>query len=184
MAGAFNNATYGTTFGVFSLNRAFTPVGSTTTLGVFSVPGTAGATPAELSGFGAVFTDVDLASTTQIEFFDMDENLIASRFVLPGTVPDASLSFLGVTFDAGEKFAFIRITTGTDPLAPGVNDDPAAGIDLVVMDDFLFAEPVAAVPEPASGALVGGTALVLMGIRRWRRRGPQRDENLPVRRHA
>ena len=78
----------------------------------------------------------------------------------------------------------MRITTGTDPLAPGVNDNPAGGIDLVVMDDFLFAEPVALVPEPASGALVGGTALVLLGIRRWRRRGQQRDDNLPVRRHA
>jgi hypothetical protein len=52
------------------------------------------------------------------------------------------------------------------------------------MDDFLFAEPVAAVPEPASGALLGGGALALMGIRRWRRRGQQSAENLPVRRHA
>jgi hypothetical protein len=184
LAGAFSNPTYGTTFGVFSPNRDFTPVGSTTTLGVFFIPGTAGGTPAEVSGFGAVFTDVDLADTTEIEFFDRNSNLLTSRSVLPGSVPDASLSFLGVTFNAGEKIAFIRITTGTDPLAQGVNDNPAAGTDLVVMDDFLFAEPVAAVPEPASGALLGGTALVLMGIRRWRRRGQQSDENLPVRRRA
>jgi hypothetical protein len=97
------------------------------------------------------------------------------------------LSFLGVTFNAGEKIASIRITTGTDPLAPGINDNPTAGIDLVVMDDFLYAEPVAvavAVPEPASGALLGAAALALMGIRRWRRRGQESDQNLPVLRHA
>jgi hypothetical protein len=184
LAGAFSNATYGTTFGVFSPNRDFTPVGSTTTQGLFFIPGTMGGTPAEVSGFGAVFTDVDLGNSTEIEFFDRDGNLLTSRSVLAGSVADASLSFLGVIFNAGERIASIRITTGTDPLSSGVNDNPTAGIDLVVMDDFLYAEPVAAVPEPASGVLLGGTALALMGIRRWRRRGQQSDENLPVRRRA
>ena len=155
LVGAFNNATYGTTFGVFSPNRDFTPVGSNITEGLFFIPGTNGGTPAEVSGFGAVFTDVDLADSTQIDFFDRNGNLLLSRSVLPGTVADASLSFLGVTFNAGEKIASIRITTGTDPLAQGVIDNPGAGIDLVVMDDFLYAEPVAVVPEPASGALLG-----------------------------
>jgi hypothetical protein len=175
LAGAFSNATYGTTFGVFSPNRDFTPVGSTTTQGLFFIPGTMGGTPAEVSGFGAVFTDVDLANITEIEFFDRSGNLLTSRFVLPGSAADASLSFLGVTFDAGEMIASIRITSGTDPLAPGINDNPTLGIDLVVMDDFLYAEPVAVVPEPASGALLGAAALALVGIRRWRRRGQQSD---------
>jgi hypothetical protein len=48
------------------------------------------------------------------------------------------------------------ITTGTDPLAAGTNDNPLGGVDLVVMDDFLYSEPTAAaiVPEPATWALL------------------------------
>jgi hypothetical protein len=116
LEGVFNNPTYGDTFGVFSPNRDFTPVGSTTTQGLFFIPGTMGGTPAEVSGFGAVFSDVDLADSTEIEFFDKNGNVLTSRFVQPGSVADASLSFLGVTFNAGEEIASIRIITGTDPL--------------------------------------------------------------------
>ncbi len=182
LAGAFSNATYATTFGVFSPNRDFTPVGSNITEGFFFIPGTNGGTRATVSGFGAVFIDVDLADTTEIEFLDGNGNVLLSRSVLPGTVPDGSLSFLGVTFNAGELIASVRITTGNAALATGVND--GGGVDLVVMDDFLYAEPAVAVPEPASGALLAAAALALMGIRRWRRRGQQSDENLPVIRHA
>jgi hypothetical protein len=180
LEGVFNNPTYGDTFGVFSPNRDFTPVGSTITQGLFFIPGTMGGTPAEVSGFGAVFSDVDLADSTEIEFFDRNGNLLTSRSVMPGTVADASLSFLGVTFNAGEEIASIRIITGTDPLAPGINDNPLGGIDnplggidLVVMDDFLFAEPTAAaaiVPEPATWVLLCAGMAVLVGVRRyWRR---------------
>src|SRR6266404_4917049 len=61
LAGAFSNTTYGDIFGVFSLSRDFTPVGSNITNGLFFIPGTNGGAAAEVSGFGAVFTDVDLA---------------------------------------------------------------------------------------------------------------------------
>jgi PEP-CTERM motif len=170
LAGAFSNPTYGTTFGVFSPNRDFTPVGSNITDGLFFIPGTNGGTPATVSGFGVVFTDVDLAGITKIDFFDEDGNLLLSRFILPGTVPDASFSFLGVIFNAGEEISRVRITTGNAALAAGVND--GGGVDLVVMDDFLYAEPsaaLAAVPEPASGALLGAAALAFFVIRHRRR---------------
>ena len=77
MEGFFGNATYGDTFGVFSPNRDFTPVGSTTTQGLFFIPGTMGGTPAEVRGFGAVFSDVDLPDPTEIEFFGRNGDLLA-----------------------------------------------------------------------------------------------------------
>ena len=168
LAGFFGNATYGNDFGVFSPNRLFTPVGSNITEGQFFIPGTNGGTPATVIGFGAVFTDVDLADSTTVEFFDEFGGLLASISVPAGTVADRSLSFLGVVFDAGEQIFRVRITTGTDALASGTNDNPAAGVDLVVMDDFLFGEPQA-IPEPASWALVGAGLLGLVAMRRRRR---------------
>jgi hypothetical protein len=123
---------------------------------MFFIPGTAGGTPAGVRGFGAVFTDVDLADTTMIEFFDAGGNLLFETSASPGTVNDASLSFLGVLFDAGESIARVRITTGTAALGP--NDDPANGVDVVAMDDFIYAEP-----QLLSVSAVGGVALFALG---------------------
>jgi PEP-CTERM motif len=165
LAAAFVNATYGDIFGVFSSPRVFTPVDSNITDVLFFIPGTNGGTQAEVSGFGAVFTDVDLASSTKIDFFDRNGSLLTEQFVPAGTVANKSLSFLGVIFSAGEEIARVRITSGNATLSTSNND--GLGTDLVVMDDFLYSEP-RAVPEPASWALFGAAAAALMGVRRWR----------------
>jgi hypothetical protein len=155
----FVNPTYATTFSTFSPQRLFAPVGSNVVDALFFLPGSNGAVPATVTGFGAVFTDVDLANTTQVEYFGALGNSLFSGSVPAGTVADGSLSFFGVQFDAGERIARVRITTGNTALGP--NDNPGGGVDVAALDDFLYAEP-AAIPEPSTVALCGiGVALLL-----------------------
>ena len=93
--------------------------------------------------------------------------VLFSAFVPVGTGSDASLSFLGVIFDAGELISGVRITTGNTALGP---NDGAGGADVVVMDDFLYGEPVA-VPAPGGLALFAlGAGLLLIRARRRRAR--------------
>ena len=59
--------------------------------------------------------------------------------------PPMQASFLGVDFGTA-VVSRVRITSGNAALGPGLTD---GGIrDLVVMDDFIYGEPVTAVPEP------------------------------------
>ena len=130
-------------FRTFSPERLFTALDSNITAVLFFVPGTP--IPATVDGFGAVFTDVDRDNITKIEYFDINGSLLFSRFVLPGTTPRESLSFLGVGFDAGERVFLVRITSGNALLSPteGIPPIPSRdhGRDIVVMDDFIYGEP-------------------------------------------
>jgi hypothetical protein len=149
LAGAllFNNPTYGTTFKTFSPQRLFTPVGSRITDAFFFVPGTNGGTPALVTGFGAVFTDVDQPNggkqskpSTKIDYFDADGKLIFTGKVAsaPG---DGNLSFFGLMFEGPAQIARVRITTGD--VKPGPDDGAK---DIVMMDDFIYGEPHVPVP--------------------------------------
>src|SRR2546425_661027 len=62
----------------------------------FFVPGTT--IPALTRGFGSVFTDVDLANTTSLQFFEASNTSLGTFFVPVGTVANESLSFFGVDF--------------------------------------------------------------------------------------
>jgi hypothetical protein len=148
LAVLFNNPTYETTFSTFSPSRVFTPVGSNITEALFFVPGTNGATPATVRGFGAVFTDVDQPdgsgpgkkkgnrdASTLMEYFDAYGKLLFSSFV-PASPGDGSLSFFGIVFEDA-RIARVRITTGN--VAPGPDDDGKN--DIVMMDDFIYGEP-------------------------------------------
>ena len=150
LAALFNNATYGTIFAAFSPLRLFTPVGSNITEALFFVPGSGGNTPATVSGFGAVFTDVDQpdgsgpgkkrgnrGASTLMTFFGANGELLFSSFV-PASPGDAGFSFLGIKFNDA-RIASVRITAGN--VAPGPNDDSEN--DIVMMDDFIYGEPQA-----------------------------------------
>jgi hypothetical protein len=151
------NPTYADLFLFFSPNRMFAPVGSNVTEGVFSIPGTGGTVPAVVSGFGAVFSDVDLQGPTTIEYFDILGNLIG-EFTVPATTGNQTFSFLGIVLGPGEDFINrILITTGTNALGP----NESATVDLVVMDDFLYGEPQG-IPQPRSVLLLG-LGLVALG---------------------
>jgi hypothetical protein len=154
------NAAYTSTFQPFSPQRLFTPLGSNVTDVNFFLPGSA--TPATVTGFGAMFSDVDMVSTTSIQYFNAADASLGTFFVPAGAASSQTLSFLGVSFNAGEQIGRVRITTGN--AAPGVND--GGGTDIVVMDDFIYSEPV---PEPAAaGLLVAFGAMALRSDRRRR----------------
>ena len=76
--------------------------------------------PALVTGFGAIFTDVDLPESTKLELFDQNDNLLFSQFVEPDP---QGLSFLGVAFEQ-PVVSKVRITSGNVPLSRGLDDDP------------------------------------------------------------
>ena len=144
------NGGYPNLFATFSAPRLFTALNSNVMDVLFSVPGNANV-PAAVTGFGSVFTDVDSATSTKLEFYAPDGTLLFERFV-PATPGSESLSFLGVSFDAGEVVARVHIISGN--AAPG--PDEGGNLDLVVMDDFIYSEPVSTsglAIAPSSGTL-------------------------------
>jgi hypothetical protein len=158
------NATYANLFAPFSLNRLFAPIGSNVTLGTFSVPGTGGAVAAGVRGFGAIFSDVDLAGDTTIEYFDVNGNSLGV-FDVPAFTGNKTFSFLGITRGSNESLiGSIRIVTGTDALGP----NESATVDLVVMDDFFYGEPQKT-PQPSSAQLLGLALLAVAAISRFTR---------------
>jgi hypothetical protein len=150
---------YDSTFDAFSPQRVFTPVASNIMDTTFFVPGTNGAVPATVTAFGAVFSDVDLANISSLQFFDPNGASLGTFFV-PALLGQNTFSFLGVQFN-GELIFRVRITTGDQVLS-----QTNIGLDQVVLDDFIFSEPQA-VPESSSLVLLlSGASMVVWRMRR------------------
>ncbi|MBC8104101.1 MAG: PEP-CTERM sorting domain-containing protein [Cytophagales bacterium] len=144
----------------------------------FTLAGTL--TGAATRGFGAIFLDVELANTSRIEYFNGATSL-GSFFVPVGG--NGQASFLGVLFDS-PLVTNVTLTLGNDNLfnfnngvvTPGAAENLAGGAsatDLVVTDDFVYAEPQAvnaAAPEPGTFALIGFGLLSAAGTRLRQRR--------------
>ena len=140
----------GNDFAAFSPQRIFTAVKSNITDVSFFVPGTS--TPATTSAFGVIFTDVETAGGTKIQFFDQNNTMIYTRDAMTAT--NQGFSFVGGVAGAGEQISRVEITSGVNTIqSDGVLGNPTD--DIVAMDDFLFAEPTAVVPEPASLGVIG-----------------------------
>jgi len=153
--------TYSQTFEPFSPQRLFTSLGSNVMDVNFFLPGTN--TPALTNGFGAIFSDVDLANTTSIQLFDKSLNSLGT-FVVPATAGSETFSFLGISF-ADPVIARVRITSGNFPVGTGVTDQNGDLRDVVTMDDFLYGEP-RGVPDGGSTILLLGFALIVVNALR------------------
>lgn len=154
------NPSYPTLFTTFSGEKLFTALGSNVVDVFFLAAGTA--STGTVSGFGAVFTDVDLPNVSSMEFFDFDDKSLGV-FSVPAGSGDGSLSFLGVAFST-ERAHRVRIVAGDTALSAGSTGD------VVALDDFIYGEPIPpnflpAIPEPSTTVLM---ALGLAAIAaRW-----------------
>ncbi len=135
----FINPKYGDQFNAFSPPKTFIAVGSNITDNFFKVPGTD--IDATVQGFGVVFSDVNNASSTSMEFYNGDRLLGSFKVPNVGNNNPGGFSFLGVYFPK-EKVTRVRIFSGSAPLSATQDDlSDGGGEDLVIMDDFIYSEP-------------------------------------------
>jgi len=132
------NAALADQFKAFSPKKLFMAVGSNQVEVDFKLAGTT--TNGLVKGFGVVFSDVDKAAATRVEYFDANGVEIAS-IASPALLGAQGFAFVGAVFDS-PIVARVLITSGEAALNATITDVSAGGTtDLVVMDDFIYGEP-------------------------------------------
>lgn len=135
------NPNYSSNFVTFTAERLFTPRNARAMEVLFFQPGTTNR--AVVGGFGVMFSDVSIGSGTLLQLYAPDGTQLTS---VAAEVEEGGLSFVGVSFDAGEVVDHVIIRSGTHALSASNND--GAGVDVVAMDDFIYGEP-----RPATGCI-------------------------------
>ncbi len=133
------NAAYSGIFQAFSAQRLFIARNTPNLEVNFVIPGTN--IPATVSGFGVVFADVDSATggnRSLIRLYGPDGRQLPGAASAP--VANNGLSFVGVSYNAGERVARVVIESGNAGLS-AANNDSVGGVDVVAMDDFIYGEP-------------------------------------------
>lgn len=132
------NPAYPAIFQTFSAQRLFMPRNTHMMEVMFFVPGTR--VPATVSGFGLVFADVDSGTggnRSLIRVYGPDGTQLSAA---SAGVLDNGLSFVGISFNAGERISRVVIESGNTALS-ATNNDGVSGVDVVAMDDFIYGEP-------------------------------------------
>ena len=132
------NPTYADQFKAFSPKVMFSAIGTNVINAEFRVAGSE--TPAVVTGFGVVFSDVDMDNVSSLELFDKNGRSLG-KLLAPSRSDANGFSFVGLKFDT-PIVARVRITCGNGALGAGVNDITDGGpADLVVVDNVIFGEP-------------------------------------------
>ena len=96
---------------------------------------------ASVQSFGLVFSDVDKNNSTSLEFFNGEKSI--GKYFVPAHDATSSFSFLAVQFRNKERITSVTVSHDGF-LAEGTRDISVGGTrDLVVLDDFIYSEPVA-----------------------------------------
>ena len=128
------NATYDDFLQTFSPQRLFIARNTHMMEVLFFIPGTK--IPATVSGFGLIFADVDSGSggnRSLIRVYGADGAQLSAA---SAPVLDGGLSFVGISFNTGERIARVVIESGNAALS-STNDDGVNGVDIVAMNDFI-----------------------------------------------
>ena len=105
----------------------------------FAQSGTA--TVATVNGFGAVFSDVDRATVSGLQFTNAAGTLLGVSHA-PVRTDSIGLTFVGTQFASNTPVSKVRVVLGTAGIGAGVLDLKDGGTnDVVTVDDFLYSEP-------------------------------------------